>query len=104
MLERLQHFFLKRISPNGLSVFRIVYSFIYLLEVITIFNYRQLYYDVLPFWNPHFPDSGMLFVLWMADILSLIFGFHARIAAIINYIFTSLVIVFLFLVIFEILF
>ncbi len=78
----------KKISPNGLSVFRIAYCLVFLSEVIRIFNYRQLYYDTLPFLNPHFPDISALLILWMVIIVFLILGFLTRIMTIVNYIFT----------------
>ncbi|WP_299314518.1 HTTM domain-containing protein [uncultured Aquimarina sp.] len=88
MLKQLKHFLFKKVSPKGLALFRIAYSIVFLLEVITIFNYRQLYFDKLPYLNLHFPDTGMLLVFWMIVIVFLVFGLYTRIASIVNYIFT----------------
>ncbi len=83
-----ENFFLKKISAKGLAVFRIAYCVNFLFEIVRIFNYRQLYFDTIPYLNTHILDVKLLLLLWMMVIFLIIIGFYTRVAAIINYVFT----------------
>lgn len=88
MLEQLQLFFFRKVSPKGLGIFRIAYCISFLFEIITIFNYRQLFFDKIPYINIHFPDTKLMFLLWMMIVIFIIFGLYTRILTVFNYIFT----------------
>ncbi|WP_378183127.1 hypothetical protein [Aquimarina sp. SS2-1] len=88
MLRLLYQFLFKKISPIGLGIFRIGYGINFLLEILNIFNYRQLYFDKIPYLDVNFPDTTLLFLLWMVIISFLVVGYYTRISAILNYVFT----------------
>lgn len=88
MWEQLNHFFFKKVSSIGLALFRVAYSFVFLFEVLKIFNYRHLYFDKLPYLTPHFPDSTLMFFLWIGILIFLILGWYTRMMAILNYVLT----------------
>ncbi len=88
MLEKIQFFLFKKVSPVGLAIFRIAYCLVFLFEIITIFNYRQLYFDKIPYLDVHFPDNEMLLLLWISVIIAVLIGFFTRIATVVNYVFT----------------
>lgn len=87
-MNNIINIFTKKISAKGLAIFRIAYSLNFLFEIIKIFNYRELYFDKLPYLNAHFPDTKLLFLVWMIVLVFIIIGFYTRIATIINYLFT----------------
>ncbi len=91
-MDKLTNFFTKKISAKGLAIFRIGYTLNFLLEILKIFNYRQLYFDKLPYLNPHFPDTKLLFLFWIVVLFFIIIGFYTRVAAIVNYLFTLILI------------
>ncbi|GAA0731602.1 hypothetical protein GCM10009430_43960 [Aquimarina litoralis] len=78
----------KKISAKGLAVFRIAYALNFLFELIWVFNYRQLYFDKIPFLDTHFPDVTLLLLMWMVFVFLLCIGLYTRVATIINYVFT----------------
>lgn len=84
MIERI---LFKKISASGLAVFRIAYHLVFLFEIFKIFNYRQLYFDEIPFLKPHFPDTTLILILWLFIIFSIIIGYRTKLFSIINYIF-----------------
>jgi len=92
MLEKLQLFLFKNISPAGLAIFRIGYGINFLLEILNIFNYRQLYFDKIPYLDFYFLDIAVLLLLWIIIIVFLILGFYTKIAAVLNYLFTIVLI------------
>ena len=75
-----------KVDPIGLSIFRIAFSLILLMEVLHLFKFRSLVYFGMSEFNP-----TLLFIFWIPVILMLIVGFKTKIAAIINYIFTVIV-------------
>jgi len=79
---RLYH---KKISPKGLSVFRILFCTVLFFEVLHIFRYRALYFDPIPFLETANIDFTYLLLGWMFVLLFLICGFFTRIATVLNY-------------------
>ncbi|WCO02514.1 DCC1-like thiol-disulfide oxidoreductase family protein [Psychroserpens ponticola] len=77
----------KKISSKGLGVFRILFSSVFLLEVIRIFKFRQLYFDPIPFIQTSALSEEVPFVIWMIALFMLVIGAFTRVAALINYIF-----------------
>lgn len=75
-----------KVDPIGLSVFRIAFSIILLMEVLHLFKYRSLIYYGISEFNPI-----LIFIFWIPVVLMLIVGFKTKIATIINYIFAVVV-------------
>jgi hypothetical protein len=75
-----------KVDPIGLSIFRIAFSLVLLMEVLHLFKFRSLVYFGMSEFNP-----TLLFIFWIPVILMLIVGFKTKIAAIINYIFAVIV-------------
>lgn len=77
----------KKISASGLAVFRITFFLNLFFEVIHIFNYRQLYFDEIPFLITSSFDMTFPLLFWGIVLLFIVFGCFTRIMAIINYLF-----------------
>jgi predicted DCC family thiol-disulfide oxidoreductase YuxK len=78
----------KKIDGRGLALFRIFYSLVLLAEVATMFHFRSLIYEPIPFQG--IPEIGMTipFIVWMASIVFILFGLFTRMATIVNYVCT----------------
>jgi len=78
----------KKIDAIGLAIFRVSFFLVFFLEVLHLFEFRHLLYDVVPYAQPADIDSTYLLVFWLIILVLLIFGAATRVAAIINYILT----------------
>lgn len=88
MLNRLNFLFTKNISPTGLSVFRVSYNLVLFLEILFIYEYKELIYDPIPFIEVSDIQLGPSIIVWMGVVLCMILGYKTRYMAIANYIFT----------------
>lgn len=77
-----------QIDGTGLAIFRIVFCTVQLLEILHLFYFRHLVYDVVPFVVPYEVNLAVPLAIWAGITMLLIFGLFTRTAAIINYIFT----------------
>lgn len=77
-----------QIDGTGLAIFRIVFCTVQLLEILQLFYFRHLVYDVVPFVVPYEVNLGIPLAVWAGITVLLILGLFTRTAAIINYIFT----------------
>ena len=75
-----------KVDAIGLSVFRITFSIILLLEVLHLFKFRSLIYHGISEFNP-----TLILIFWIPVILMLIVGFKTKFATIVNYIFVVVV-------------
>lgn len=80
----------KKIDATGLSIFRIAYSFVLLLEVIALFRYRHLDFYPVPYLETFELNLVPVFILWMVLICMLVFGVFTRFSAIVNYLLSLL--------------
>ncbi|MCM5527640.1 HTTM domain-containing protein [Parasegetibacter sp. NRK P23] len=78
----------KKTGGEGLGVFRIVYSMVFLCEVAQLFNFRHLIFDKVPFIEPSDMDTTPAMICWMIAIVFLMFGCFTRQAALLNYLFS----------------
>lgn len=85
MSDRFSHLCEKQISGTGLAVFRICYSLVLLYEVITLFYFRHLIFDPVPFLERPDNSWGLVFVVWMLAAACLLTGALTRYAAVFNY-------------------
>lgn len=85
MSDRFSHLCEKQISGTGLALFRICYSLVLLYEVITLFYFRHLIFDPVPFLERPDNSWGLVFVVWMLVAGCLLVGALTRYAAVFNY-------------------
>ena len=78
----------KKVGGEGLGVFRITYSMVFLCEVFQLFRFRHLIFDKVPFIEPSDMDLTPAMICWMVAIVFLMFGFFTRQAALVNYLFS----------------
>lgn len=71
-----------RIDPIGLSLFRIAYSSVVLLEVLQLFYFREMVYAPLS------TQTTIELTVWIMVVVCLILGLGTRPATILNYAFT----------------
>ncbi len=71
----------------GLSVFRILYSLVLLVEISRLFKFRHLIYDNIPFQYIGEIDTTFIFIFWFIVLGLLLLGLYTRTATILNYIF-----------------
>ena len=76
----------KKVDSIGLSIFRITYSFVFLCELIHLFNYRTIVYDGFTELNP-----TLIFMFWLPTVCLLMVGYKSRYVAILNYIFSVII-------------
>ncbi|MES2762435.1 MAG: DCC1-like thiol-disulfide oxidoreductase family protein [Bacteroidota bacterium] len=86
MLTALGKLYNKKIDARGLALFRIIYSLVLLGEVIQLFYFRHLIYDVVPNVELYEIDVTPAFIVWIISLICLVFGVFTRTSAIINYI------------------
>lgn len=81
----------RREHPLSLALFRIFFSLVLLSEVVFLFKYRRLLFDLAPFATPSRLNSGSILMFWALSLLSLAAGWRTREAALVNYVLTSVV-------------
>ncbi len=80
--------YIKEVDGTGISIFRIAYSIVLLMEVLQIFYFRHLIFDYIPYLKPYEIDFTPALIAWMISLLFLALGLYTRIAALCNYIFS----------------
>jgi predicted DCC family thiol-disulfide oxidoreductase YuxK len=83
--------FNRKVDAIGLSVFRVLYGSILLIEIVHLYKFRHLVFDKDPFVYSGEIESSYLLYFWMVTLVCLILGLFTRAATIVNYIFTVLV-------------
>ncbi|MBI1373660.1 MAG: hypothetical protein GC159_13100 [Phycisphaera sp.] len=77
-------------SPIGLAFFRILYGLVLLTEIGQLYFYRHLIFDSVPYLKPAEIDIGPALLLWMGVVAMLVVGWQTRAAALTNYVMTVL--------------
>ena len=85
MINRLYN---KKISGLGLSIFRIAYTLVLFCEVVQFNYFKHLIFDKIPFIRPAEIDFGIPIKIWMIAIIFVMLGLFTRLATIINYLMT----------------
>ncbi len=80
----------KEESPVGLAIFRICYGTILFLEVLQLYQFRHLIFDVVPYQAVADNNMDYLLVAWLFTLICLIVGFQTKIATVVNYVLTLL--------------
>ncbi|WP_312767455.1 DCC1-like thiol-disulfide oxidoreductase family protein [Epilithonimonas sp.] len=89
MIKRLYN---KNISGLGLSIFRIIYGLVLLCEVSQLYFFRHLIFDKIPFVDAAEIDFSIPISIWIISIIFLVLGLFTRLATIINYLMTIILI------------
>ncbi|MCB0036564.1 MAG: hypothetical protein KDE51_21175, partial [Anaerolineales bacterium] len=92
MFTGINKLFENQVSAFPLAVFRITFVFMCLIEAIENTYFRHLIFDFVPYLEPSRISTKPIFFIWIICLLFLLVGFKTRQAAIINYIFTVVVI------------
>jgi predicted DCC family thiol-disulfide oxidoreductase YuxK len=85
LYQKFRRIYAKQVDGLGLAVFRIVFCSVLLAEVLHLFYFRHLIFDVIPFVEVAEIGFTTPLLLWMATLLLLIFGLYTRPAALVNY-------------------
>lgn len=83
-------YYKKQIDGTGLAVFRILFFTVQLAEILHIYYFRHLIFDVVPFVQPYEISLAIPLLIWAATTFLLIIGLFTRPAAVANYFFTLL--------------
>lgn len=75
----------KQVDGTGLAIFRIVFSTVLLAEVLHLFYFRHLIFDVIPFVEVGEIGFTTPLLLWMATLVLLILGLFTGPATLVNY-------------------
>ncbi|GAB3529396.1 hypothetical protein GCM10027443_08630 [Pontibacter brevis] len=75
-----------RVTGLGLSVFRVFFSLILIIEVAKVFYFRHLYFDPIPYIVEAELSFSLVLLGWLAVLFFLLMGFFTRTAALINYV------------------
>ncbi|WDQ15648.1 DCC1-like thiol-disulfide oxidoreductase family protein [Rhodopirellula sp. P2] len=76
------------VSGIGLALFRILYSAVLMGEITTLFHYRHLVYDKIPFIAPSEIDWAWPLGIWLLSVAFIMVGVSYRKAALVNYLMT----------------
>ena len=86
---------LARQAPaTGLGLFRIGFGLVALQEIIFLFYFRHLIFDPVPYLDRASPVLHVVLLAWMAVAVCLAMGWHTRRAAVANYLFWVVFVVF----------
>ncbi|SEA69072.1 DCC1-like thiol-disulfide oxidoreductase family protein [Psychroflexus halocasei] len=91
IFKSLKRAYLKKIDGIGLAIFRIVFSLVFLGEVLQLNYFQHLVFDKIPYVSPGEIAMWPIFFFWIIAIIFVIFGLFTRIATIVNYILTVIV-------------
>lgn len=98
MYARLFDFILTRLNvmvpATGLGLFRIGYALVALQEIVFLFYFRHLIFDPVPYVDRASPVLHVFLMAWMAIAACLALGYHTRRAAVANYLFWIVFVVF----------
>jgi predicted DCC family thiol-disulfide oxidoreductase YuxK len=84
----------KSVPAEGLGIFRICFGLVILHEVIFLLYFRHLIFDPLPFIDRASPILHFFLIVWGFAATCLVLGYHTRRAALANYCFWVLFVVF----------
>ncbi|BBA33104.1 thiol-disulfide oxidoreductase DCC [Methylocaldum marinum] len=84
----------KQVPAVGLGAFRIAFSLVIFQEIIFLYYFRHLIFDPVPFFDRASPVLHFFLLVWLAVAACLVVGYHIRKAALANYIFWVIFVVF----------
>lgn len=87
LYTRFRQVYDKQVDGRGLAVFRIAFSAVLLAEVLHLFYFRHLVFDIIPFVEVAEIGSTVPLLLWQVVLVLLMLGLFTRLAALANYVF-----------------
>ncbi len=84
----------KQVPAIGLGIFRIAFGLVALQEILFLFYFRHLIFDPVPFIDRASPILHFFLLVWMAAAACLTMGYRTRQAALSNYLFWVVFVVF----------
>jgi predicted DCC family thiol-disulfide oxidoreductase YuxK len=84
----------KQVPATGLGIFRIAFSLVILQELLFLYYFRHLIFDPVPYIDRASPILHFLLVVWMGIAACLMLGYHTRRAALANYLFWVMFLIF----------
>ncbi|HFD13092.1 MAG TPA: DUF393 domain-containing protein, partial [Crenotrichaceae bacterium] len=84
----------RQVPATGLGLFRIAFGLVIVQEIIFLFYFRHLIFDLTPFLDRASTFIHALLIVWGAIAVFLTLGLHTRINALLNYIFWVVFVVF----------
>jgi predicted DCC family thiol-disulfide oxidoreductase YuxK len=84
----------KQVPATGLGAFRIAFGLVALQEIMFLFYFRHLIFDPVPFIDRASPILHFFLLVWMFVAACLSAGYHTRKAALANYLFWVVFVVF----------
>ena len=84
----------RKVPATGVGVFRIGYGLVALQEVLFLFYFRHLIFDPVPYLDRASPILHFFLLVWMGVAGCLVLGLHTRKAALANYAFWVVFVVF----------
>ncbi|AMR26885.1 hypothetical protein A0257_07050 [Hymenobacter psoromatis] len=85
LYQKFKRVYDKQVDGTGLAVFRIVFSLVLLAEVLHLFYFRHLVFDVIPFLETGEIGFTTPLLLWMMTLALLVLGLFTGPAALVNY-------------------
>jgi len=85
LYDKFKQVYTKQVDGGGLAIFRIVFCLVLLAEVLHLFYFRHLIFDVIPFVEGAEIGFTTPLLLWMATLVLLGLGLYTRPAALVNY-------------------
>jgi predicted DCC family thiol-disulfide oxidoreductase YuxK len=94
ILTFIQHSLPRQVPATGLGLFRIAFGVVALQEIMFLFYFRHLIFDPVPYLDRASPILHVFLLAWMVMAGCLILGYHTRRAALANYLFWVIFVVF----------
>ncbi|WP_027420654.1 DCC1-like thiol-disulfide oxidoreductase family protein [Crocinitomix catalasitica] len=80
----------KKVSTNGLALFRVFWGIVLFLEVAEMRHFKELRFDYIPFVEPFELNFGPFLLVWQLIVILLIIGYKTKVTTIVNYIYSIL--------------
>lgn len=84
----------RQVPATGLGLFRIAFGLVIVQEIIFLFFFRHLIFDLTPFLDRASTVIHIILIVWGISAVFLTIGLHTRINALLNYIFWVMFVVF----------
>jgi predicted DCC family thiol-disulfide oxidoreductase YuxK len=94
LLKIIQSSLNRRVPATGLGLFRIAFGLVALQEILFLFYFRHLIFDPVPYLDRASPILHFFLLVWMVVVVCLVLGYHTRRAAVANYAFWVIFVVF----------
>jgi predicted DCC family thiol-disulfide oxidoreductase YuxK len=94
LLKAIQAQLNRKVTANGLGLFRIGFALVALQEILFLFYFRHLIFDPVPYLDRASPVLHVFLLVWLGVLACLALGYHTRRVAVANYLFWVVFVVF----------